>query len=87
MLLHREDSYICYSLQFAFQPFDVGHLVNLSIMVGVEYFGFDGLHSLYCLVNGHRVGLIYGQECHIDILHCLHLGRKLRVASDVDAKA
>ncbi len=56
-------------------------------MVGVEDAGFHGPDRLDGLVDGHRIGLVDGQERDVDVAQGLHFGSRLRVAGDVDAQA
>ena len=60
---------------------------GVVVMIGEEHLGLDDLGNLDHLVYSHRVGLVAGQEGHVDILDVCHLGDVLGVASNVDAEA
>ena len=55
-------------------------------MVGEEDLRLNDPCSVDTLIDGHRVGLVTGQEGNVDILQVGHLGDILRIASDVDAQ-
>ena len=57
------------------------------VVIGEEHLGFDDLRGVGCLFDGHRIGLVAGQEGDGDVLDIGHLGDVLRVACDVDAHA
>lgn len=60
VLLHGEYAHIRNPLQLAFQTVDVGLLLDLAVVVGVEYAGTYGLHGAHGLIDGHRVWLVHG---------------------------
>lgn len=61
--------------------------IRLSVVVGEEHLGLDGLGSFDELFCRHRVWLVAGHEGDIDVFDGLHLWDVLRIASDVDAQA
>lgn len=74
-------------LDFAGQAVEVGFLLDLPVVIGIEQ---DGLHvadDLHGLVDGHGVGLVDGQKGDVDIAQRFHFGGRLRVAGNVDAHA
>ena len=65
-----------------------GNLVHgrVVVVVGEEHLGFDDLCGVDTLVDRHRVGLVAGQEGHVDVLDVCHLRNVLGVACDVDTE-
>ena len=59
-LFHREYSHIGNALQLLAESLDIGFLLHLTVVDGIEYFGFQRLDDLYRLVYSHGVGLIHG---------------------------
>ena len=86
-LLHREDANLGYPLQLRFESFQIGLLLDLPVVVGVEDGGVNCLDGFDGLIDGHRIGLIDRQEGDVDRFEGLHLGGEFRVAGDVDACA
>ena len=60
---------------------------RVAVVVGEEHLGLDDLRSVDTLFDGHRVGLVAGQESHVDVLDVSHLRDVLCVAGNVDAEA
>ncbi len=48
--------------------------------------GTYGLYGAYGLIDGHRIGLVDGQERRVDVVQCQYFGRIFRIASDIDAQ-
>ena len=60
--------------------------IGVAVVVGEEHARLDDARSLYALLGGHGVGLIYGQECHIHLAEIAHFVDWFGVAGNVDAE-
>ena len=55
-------------------------------MIGIKDCRTHRTHRLRRLFDGHRIGLVDGQESHVDSFERQHLGRGFAVACNVDAR-
>ena len=64
------------------------HLRNgrVAVVVGEEHFRTNNLGSIDELISRHSVGLVTGQEGHIDGAEFCHLGNIFRIAGNIDAE-
>ena len=56
-------------------------------MVRKQHLRLDHLRSLHQLFGSHRVWLVTGQECNVDILDVSHLRNILSVTGNIDSQA
>ncbi len=56
-------------------------------MIRIDDAGVEGIHATRCLLFGHRVRKIHGNERDVDIAQCAHFRDVLRVPGDVDPGA
>ena len=61
--------------------------IRLAIVIREQHLRFDHPRRIDELLDGHRVGLVTGEEGNIDVLDVGHFGDVLGVASDIDFQA
>jgi len=86
-LLQRADANLGNAFEGLGEAVDVGCDVGLTVVVGVEDRGAQGLDGLHSLLYRHGVGLVDGEECDVNIAQGAHFGGGLGVAGNVDARA
>ena len=60
--------------------------ICLTVVIWEQHLGLDGSRSLNQLFWCHRVGLVAGKECDVDIFDILHLRNVLRITGDIDSQ-
>ena len=86
-LLHRSHTHLAYAIECRNQRLDICALLDLPVVIRVEYGGTNGLYGTHSLRHGHCVWLIYGQEGDIYALHRQYIVVIFGVASNIYCRA